>query len=34
MPVANEVLCGIALVWFPDDVWIETHSYIQCGIIT
>jgi hypothetical protein len=33
--VANLVLCGIALVWFPDNdpLWIETCSNIQCDII-
>jgi len=33
--VANLVLHGIALVWFPDDdhLWITTHRNIQCDII-
>jgi hypothetical protein len=28
------VLCGIAMVWFPDDdpVCIETHRNTQCDI--
>jgi len=31
----NLVLCGIALVWFPDDVtlWGETCMNIQCDNI-
>jgi hypothetical protein len=33
--VANLVLCGIDLVWFPDDdpLWVETRRNIQSDII-
>jgi len=32
--VANLVICGISLVWFPDDdpLWIEICMNIQCDI--